>query len=1077
MSDVPSTSSDALERRPAPPLAIGQLVMVAAAYLLLAVTVMHLALGPDRLLAIFPSAGLALAATLVYGRRALWAVAAGSLGFQWYLYATTGHHGSHSITLALAIPLGAVAQAAFGAWLIERAPTRALTLDGPKAIGRVFALGGAVACAVSASWATALSALMGSVSGASVLTAWLAWWAADTLGVVIGVPAVLTLIGRPRRAWRPRRFTVGLPLAAATLLLVLAAGQVGRTEAQRRQANFERIAQDLSNTAGLRLQAKLFALEALHSVFVASRDVSALEFEHASRSWLSKLAGLQAVGWHERVPRESLAAFEADVRVQPEPEFRVFERDPALTLKDADALVMRYVQPRAGNETALGVNILSIAEVRTAVEQVRRTDAAVATSGFRLTQETGGQTGVVVYRAVRTDSGEPVPTGTLRGLVFLSLRMDEALVAITQGAPSYLETCLRDVLPNGQAVRLAGPPGCDRAAATPLQRRVTLPFAGRTWEIDVRAPGGLPAAASGVIGGDGSTAWLFSVTGLIAIGVMGALLLLVTGRERLTQAAVDQRTVQLQHEINERQLTERALRESEGRFRSIFKTVPVGMVYTDLNGRIKQANSALCTLTGYSEEELLSLSMATLTHEEDRELDDQRRRDLIAGRRPLHRLRMRYVARNGDVRWVRSTVTVLRDAHGAPHRLVALVEDISEHLRLEEAEKARESAENANRAKNDFLSRMSHELRTPLNAMLGFAQLLDMDRTAPLHERHRLWVAQIQQAGWHLLEMINDVLDLSRIESGTLNLVVEPLPVEPLISASLTLVEPQARARGITLTRVMAEHGPLRLMGDATRVKQILTNLLSNAIKYNRDGGEVRISTREVTAADGSLQLALDIVDTGVGIDADQISQLFQPFNRLGRERGSTEGTGIGLVIAKLLAERQGGALAVKSEAQVGSTFTLLLPLDPNEAAIASERAALVTDSALYNRRHVLYIEDNETNVEVMRGIFNLRPQVKLSIATTGLDGMAAVRTLQPDLVLLDMHLPDIDGMALLDHLKADPTTEDVPVVVVSADALPAQIETALRAGAARYLTKPVAIDEMLGVLDEQLTKLSTRFG
>jgi CheY-like chemotaxis protein len=239
----------------------------------------------------------------------------------------------------------------------------------------------------------------------------------------------------------------------------------------------------------------------------------------------------------------------------------------------------------------------------------------------------------------------------------------------------------------------------------------------------------------------------------------------------------------------------------------------------------------------------------------------------------------------------------------------------------------------------------------------------------------------------------------------------------------------------------------------------------------------VRVATRVGKAADDSPVLELDVVDTGLGIDAQQLSQLFQPFNRLGRERGATEGTGIGLVIAKLLAERQDGSLDVRSEVGVGSTFTLRLPLDTQASDLVPAERPVATDDPAYHRRQVLYIEDNETNVEVMRGIFNLRPQVEFTVATTGLDGLAAVRTAPPDLVLLDMNLPDIGGMALLQHLQADPRTADIPVVVVSADALPAQIAATLRAGATRYVTKPVAVDEMLAVLDEQLSQLTTRFG
>lgn len=1077
MADTLTHSSPTASAPPFVATSLVTLVLVALAYVLTGAASLQLAIPPGYASPLFPSAGIALAAALIYGWRVLPAVMLGSLSVQMLVYfnGDQQHVFRDSLT-GLAIACGATVQTALGAWLVRRGLREPLTLDGPASILRLFGFGALAACTVGASLSVLALWLAGLLPTALLFDTWWTWWGGDALGVMIATPVVLTLIGRPRTAWRPRRNTVALPLVVATLLLALAIWQVARWDGQRDAARFERDAISVSRTVELRLNAHLDALDAMHSIYVASSNVDSREFERASAGWLRKLPSVQAIGWHERVARQDLPAFEASLRSLGQPGYRVFERDSALSANDSELMVMRYIEPRAGNDTALGVNALSIRAAREAIARARLNDGATVTPGFRLTQETAQQTGVVVYRAVyRGDE----PSRSLQGMVFITLRMEDALARLAVGAPRYLQFCLLDSDAPPESRLLAGSSDCARPAVNPLwSHTAEIPFAGRTWELRVQAPNGVPnGPAAGPLSGESATAWLFSLTGLLGTGMMGALLLLVTGRTRQTETAVAERTEQLEHEITERLATEQALRESEQRFRSIFNSVPIGVVYTDLQGRIKQPNAAYCTMTGYSEEELLSLSLASLTHPEDRAADLASQQDLVDGRLPLYRRRKRYVTRNGPVLWVSVTVSLLRDEHGQPHRLVGLVEDISEHLRLEEAEHARESAETANRAKNEFLSRMSHELRTPLNAMLGFAQLLDLDRGEPLHERHRMWVTQIQQAGWHLLEMINDVLDLSRIESGTLSLQVESLSLEPLIAASMALVEPQARSRGLTLVRTMAEHAPLQVLGDATRVKQILTNLLSNAVKYNREAGEVRVSTRRTEDRDGTPMLELDVCDTGLGIEPQLLTQLFQPFNRLGRERGATEGTGIGLVIAKLLAERQGGSLKVRSEPGVGSTFTLRLPLDSQARPMTASQEADEEANAAYNRRHVLYIEDNDTNVEVMRGIFGLRPQVRLAVATTGLDGLAAVRTSAPDLILLDMHLPDIDGMVLLQHLKSDEQTAEIPVIAVSADALPAQISAALGAGAIRYLTKPVAIDEVLGVLDELLSQLTTRFG
>ncbi len=267
--------------------------------------------------------------------------------------------------------------------------------------------------------------------------------------------------------------------------------------------------------------------------------------------------------------------------------------------------------------------------------------------------------------------------------------------------------------------------------------------------------------------------------------------------------------------------------------------------------------------------------------------------------------------------------------------------------------------------------------------------------------------------------------------------------------------------------------GTSAVRGDATRVKQILTNLLSNAVKYNIDDGRVHVASR-LAAPD---VVEISVTDTGMGMTPEQMEELFRPFNRLGRERTSLEGTGIGLVISRRLAEVMGGSIRVKSVPGEGSSFILKLPkaIDPDTVrSMLDEFESMPAD---YHRRIVHYIEDNETNVEVMRGILAQRQQVQMEVSMTGADGLAGVRARLPHLILLDMHLPDLHGLELLARLKADPATATIPVVVVSADATAQQVDAALDAGAVRYLTKPVAVNELLATIDDLLDRMDTGFG
>jgi signal transduction histidine kinase/CheY-like chemotaxis protein/integral membrane sensor domain MASE1 len=399
---------------------------------------------------------------------------------------------------------------------------------------------------------------------------------------------------------------------------------------------------------------------------------------------------------------------------------------------------------------------------------------------------------------------------------------------------------------------------------------------------------------------------------------------------------------------------------------------------------------------------------------------------------------------------------------------------------MSEARRRRAEAESANKAKTEFLSRMSHELRTPLNAVLGFAQLLEIDPKEPLTPTQAKNVGQIQVAGWHLLDMIDDVLDISRIESGSLRLQAEPLPVRDELIHAMKALQPQARQQGVELTLSGAVEADWLVLADPTRLRQILSNLLSNAIKFNHQGGQVRLKvTREGDARGPRLRIAIH--DTGLGMSEAQLAQLFQPFNRLGREQGGPGGTGIGLVVAQHLAVLMQGQIDAHSKEGEGSTFTLTLPEAPagvvvGLSAAATDQANVVmpeqaTANAEPAARHVLYVEDNLANSEVIRAALEARPWIKVTVAPTTEEGLAVLhdrlRGSKPDLVLLDIHLPDASGIELLKLVKSNPDTAAIPVIMISADAVPEQIDAALEAGASCYMTKPVQIGELLRQVDE----------
>jgi PAS domain S-box-containing protein len=566
---------------------------------------------------------------------------------------------------------------------------------------------------------------------------------------------------------------------------------------------------------------------------------------------------------------------------------------------------------------------------------------------------------------------------------------------------------------------------------------------------------------------------LLLTAGFASAALLGALLLTVTGHSRRTQLAVQAATGELRREMAERSHVQQALVDSEARLRSILDHVPLGVMFLDTHGRLLDGNPRLAEMVGLAPEALRGRAATEFLHAEEAPQLRRLRRNLLKSGNDQVAERLRLLRADGGTRIARLSISALRSPDNEVLRMVGVLEDITEQLRLEESERALHRAETANRAKNEFLSRMSHELRTPLNAMIGFAQLLGLDREPRLAQHQGEWTQEIQRAGWHLLEMINETLDLARIESGAAQLKMEPIALAPLVRACQAMVSNPAAQRGIRITHTV-DADASGVLGDATRLKQVLINLLSNAVKYNREGGEVTVSTRRVRIEDADW-VEIAVADSGLGMTPTQVGGLFQPYNRLGRENTTIEGTGIGLVISRRLSELMGGTLEVSSQPARGSTFTLRLPAAT--PAMLPSSPYTDTSPAPYQQRLVHYVEDNETNIEVMRGIFVQRPQIRLETTSLGLDGLAAIRRTKPDLVLLDMQLPDISGLELLRHVKLDDEIAWIPVVVVSADATVGHMQQALTSGALHYVTKPLDVGRFLQTIDSILEDVETRWG
>lgn len=507
-----------------------------------------------------------------------------------------------------------------------------------------------------------------------------------------------------------------------------------------------------------------------------------------------------------------------------------------------------------------------------------------------------------------------------------------------------------------------------------------------------------------------------------------------------------------------------ALEASEHSFRQIFEEAPIGMAVVGIDERFTQANTTLCQMMGYSEQELVNRMASEITYPDDVAQGKQHARELLNGA-PRSSVEKRYVRKTGDVVWTTRTACLIRDEAGKPRHYLMMVEDITQRKKTAVAlEQAKEEAERANNAKSEFLSRMSHELRTPLNAILGFGQLLERQSSSDT-QRNRL--GHIVNAGRHLLDLINEVLDISRIEAGSLQLSLEPVCVGQALQEALDLMRPLATERAIGLATPSCSDLSAYILADRQRFKQVLLNLLTNAVKYTPMGGNVTVSC----TPSGEEKVRMSVRDTGPGIALDKLARLFTPFDRLGAEQSDVHGTGLGLALCQRLMHAMRGNIGVNSAPGEGSTFWIELPR--TEEVLADVAAREKSNGAQREQISaagpltLLYIEDNLSNVKLIEHLLCDQPNIGLMTAMQGQLGIDLARKHTPDLILLDLHLPDLPGWEVLARLKADEVTRQIPVVIISADATPRQIERLMNAGARGYLTKPLDMTQFFQVVEE----------
>ncbi|HWH52638.1 MAG TPA: MHYT domain-containing protein [Gemmatimonadaceae bacterium] len=512
-----------------------------------------------------------------------------------------------------------------------------------------------------------------------------------------------------------------------------------------------------------------------------------------------------------------------------------------------------------------------------------------------------------------------------------------------------------------------------------------------------------------------------------------------------------------------------ALAESEERYRSVVSEIDEVIFRTDADGRWTFLNPAWTQITGAPVAETLGQLVTDSVHPDDRAESIEQYRSLSCGAADYCRHEVRYPTRANGERWVEVHARATRNAAGELVGTAGVIRDVTDRRRAEEATRmAHEAAEAASRAKSEFLSRMSHELRTPLNAILGFGQLIELDANTPgLRESGD----QILKAGHHLLALINEVLDITRIESGRLHMSKEPVRVSEVVGEIVDLIGPLTSSQRIELSVDRASVDQCYVRADRQRLKQVLLNLVANAVKYNRPNGTVRV----ICQAAGDDRLRIVVEDSGPGIAPEKVARLFTPFDRLGAEASGVEGTGLGLALSQRLAEAMGGEIGLTTELGSGTRFWIDLPSTESQLTrfgrLELEAPSVHRPADADRVWKILYVEDNLSNLTLVQRILARHHDIELIPAMQGGLALEMAKLHRPDLILLDLHLPDIPGEEVFAELQKDAECRNIPVVVLSADATRAQIDRLTDAGVHAYVTKPLDVKPFIEILNSVLDR------
>jgi len=1055
-----------------------ELIAIAAAYYAVGRLSLLLAIPPGYATAVWPASGIALAATLLRGYRVWPGILLGSFLINVWTSLDTGSATSifKSIFLVVSIGAGASLQAIVGALLMSRFVRHPTALIGEKDVFKFLLLGGPISCLVNATWGVTSLLLAGVIQPADYLLHWWTWWLGDTIGVIAFTPLVLIWAAKPQGASLRRQISVSLPVCLTFALVVLSFVYTSAWEQTRIAAEFERRTDKVFQELEDNFDNYIDALHSIESFFGSSVTVGRQEFKSFVSRWFLRHRGIQALSWNPRVLDSERTAYEQAARRNGFTNFQITEQNGqgelARAAPRAEYVPVYYLEPYVGNESALGFDVASDPVRREALNQARDTGKPRATDATTLVQDAELKPGFLVFLPIYRN-GLPQRTPeerrrNLQGYATGAFRVSDLIKTSLKGGeePKDVEIRLYDDTGGGkrrllydhrsQALGSKDPPVETDTVMKPavLQRVIPFEMAGRRWIIQFAPTKEYLAAQRSW------QVWSVLAGGLLFSGLLGAFLLMVTGRAAELQAI----NRDLQKEITDRKSAEEALRKSEARKGAILESVLDGIITMDHEGKLLEFNPAAEEMFRYKRADVVGKSMAELIIPPS--LRERHRRGiahyLATGEGPILGNRIEMTAMRADGTEFPVELSVMRIGQDEPPLFTGYFRDITDQnaqeeirRRSEELEEQNRRVQEANRLKSEFLANMSHELRTPLNGIIGFAELMHDGRVGPISTQHQEYLGDILTSAKHLLQLINDVLDLSKVEAGKFEFKPEPVIPELLVREVCEIVRTLAAHKRIQLG-IEIDAAVTGIVADSRSLKQILYNYLSNALKFTPDEGKVVIRVKP----ENQDYFRIEVEDSGIGIKADDLGRLFVEFQQL--DAGSAKkysGTGLGLALTKRIVEAHGGKVGVDSTVEKGSIFYAVLPRVfhvPGEI-VDQERFAMAPPGAPL----ILVVEDEpEDRAWLARELAEAGYAV--DTVATGAEALVHCREMRFDAIMLDMMLPDMSGRAVLGKIRERGLNLETPVIVVSVLA-----DKGIGVGyeVRDILAKPVSGDEILKAL------------